>query len=354
MIIQSSLNPNVLLPDMTFWTMTINQPVREIYQNYKVLCPTISYAEIYNDTKGANKRFENPFEVVYIDPWQILVKNELEGRPVTQDNNIAPVHLRSEKDMDAEEKGNVEFAQKLIEAFEEQDRFMSTQTPTLKSLESNAFVSFANSPYEKLSWSQLIGRFKKVSKGTLFEPIARIAEMPTTNKKRARTAIENTLSKYAKMYPINNFEKAFAFSKLLLAENFAGICNDIFIPMLEDQSEVDKTHWNKNRDKLTDSHIHKNFSYTWYALCHYLALHIYQRENAHSKKTGSRDFEYLYYLYFPNVLFVSADGQHEKYITGAGLIKSRRYGSFAYIPHKNDNLKEHDRVMQYIKNGGIR
>ena len=62
---------------------------------------------------------------------------------------------------------------------------------------------------------------QKVSKGTLFEPIARIAEMPTTDKKRARTAIENILSKYTKMYPINNFEKAFAFSKLMLEENFA-------------------------------------------------------------------------------------------------------------------------------------
>ena len=353
MIIQSSQKQNLLLPDMTFWTMTINQSVTEIYKNHTVLCPTISYAEIYNDTKGANKRFENPFEVLGIDPWQNLVKNELEGKPITENKNIAPIHLRSEKNMDEEEKGNVEFVPKLIEAFEEQDRFLSTQLPTLKGMESNAFVSFANSPYEKLSWSQLIERFKKVSKGTLFEPIARIAEMPTIDKKRARTAIENTLSKYAKMYPINNFEKAFAFSKIMLAENFAGICNDIFIPMLEKHSDVDRTHWKKNRDKLTYSRIHNNFSYTWYALYHYLALHVYQTENSHNKKIGSRDFEYLYYLYFPNVLFVSADAQHEKYVTGAGLIKSRRYGSFAYIPHKNDNLKEHDRVMRYIKNGGL-
>ena len=116
MIIQSSRKPNSLLPDMTFWTMTINQSITEIYKNHTVLCPTISYAEIYNDNKGANKRFENPFEVIPIDPWQILVKNELEGKPITKDNNIAPIHLRSEKDMDEEEKENVEFVPKLIEA----------------------------------------------------------------------------------------------------------------------------------------------------------------------------------------------------------------------------------------------
>ena len=352
MIIQSSQKQDLLLPDMTFWIMTINQPVTEIYQNHKMLCPTILFAEIYNDTKGANKRFKKPFEVVYIDPWQILVRNELEGKTVTG-NNTAPVHLKSKQDMNKEEKEIVDNAKNLIEAFEEQDRFMSTQPPTLKGWENNAFVSFANANHQHLTWNQLIERLKKVSKGTFFEPIAGIAEMPTMDKNRARTAIENALSKYAKMHPINNFEKAFAFSKLLLEDNFSGICNDIFIPMLENQSEVDKTHWNKNRDKLTHSRIPKNFSYTWYALCHYLALHIYQNENDHNKRIGSRDFEYLYYLYFPNVLFVSADAQHEKYVTGAGLIKSRRYGSFAYIPHKNDNLEEHDRVMRYIKNGGL-
>ena len=90
MIIQSHRKPNLLLPDMTFWTMTINQPTTEIYKNYKVLCPTILFAEIYNHVKGANKRLKKPFEVVYIDPWQILVKNELEGQPIIQRGDIAP------------------------------------------------------------------------------------------------------------------------------------------------------------------------------------------------------------------------------------------------------------------------
>ena len=56
MIIQSKIKPDLLLPDMTFLTMTINQPVTETYKNYKVLCPTILFAEIYNDASGAEKR----------------------------------------------------------------------------------------------------------------------------------------------------------------------------------------------------------------------------------------------------------------------------------------------------------
>ncbi len=349
MIIQSRGKPDTIFADMTFWTMTINQT--EIYKNYKVLCPPILFAEFYNDTKGANKRFAKPFEVLYIDPWQFLVKNELEGQPITG-NNITPVHLKSKQDMDKEEKEIVENAKKLIEDFEEKDRFLSTQPATLKGWENNAFVSFANANYQHLTWKQLIERLKKVSKGTFFEPIARIAEMPTTDKNRARTTIENALSKYAKMYPINNFEKAFAFSKILLEDNFSGICNGILIPMLEGPSGFDRTHWDNTRNNLTDTCIRDSFPYTWYALYHYLALHIYQIENSHNKKIGSRDFEYLYYLYFPNILFVSADAQHEKYITGAGVLKLRRNSSFAYIPSDRDQApEEHDKVMRYIKDG---
>ena len=353
MIIQSREKPDLILPDMTFWTMTINQPATEIYKNYKVLCPTILFSEIYNDVRGADKRLKKNFEVVYIDPWQILVKNELERQPIIQENCIVPVHLKSEQDMDKNEKEIVDDAKKLIQAFDNQDRFMSTQSPTLRVMENNAFVSFANASYQNLTLNQFIERLKKVSKGTFFEPFAHILEMPTIDKQKARIVIENALSQYVKMYPINNFKKAFAFSENMLKYNFIGICNNILIPMLEGHSEVDRTHWNKNRDKLTDSGIRKNFPYTWYALYHYLALRLYQTENSHDKKIGARDFEYLYYLYFPNILFVSADAQHEKYVTGAGLIKLRRHGSFAYIPHKNDDPDEHDRVMRYIKNGGL-
>ena len=351
MIIQSSTKPELLLPDMTFWTMTINQPVTEIYKRYKMLCPTILFAEIYNDVKGANKRLKNPFEVLYIQPWQILVKNELEGRPIPQNGNIALIHLKSKQDMDKEEKGIGEFAKELVENFDEDDRFLTDQSPTSRGLRNNALVSFANAPYQDLPWNQFIERFRKVSQGTTFERIMPVIEQPATNKNVSRTAIEKGLSEYAKLYPINNFEKAFVFSRGIMEDNFIGVCNDIFIPMLEEHLGFDRTYWDNTRDRLTDNHIRKNFSYTWYALYHYLAFQIYQNENAYSTRVGSRDFEYLYYLHFTNVLFVSADAQHEKYITGAGVLKSRVNGSFAYIPHENDDPDEHDKVMKYIKEG---
>ena len=360
MIIQSHRKPDILLPDMTFWIMTINQPVPEIYKNYKVLCPTILFAEIYNHVKGANKRLKNPFEVLYIDPWQILVKNELEGQPILQDNGNPPVHLKSEQDMDKEEKDIVDNAKKLIKNFDENDKFLSAQSSSFKDLRENAFASFANADYQKLSWDQFIRRFKKVSRGTIFEPLVRVAELPTTNRNTARIAIENTLSEYAKMYPINNFKKAFAFSKNMLEDNFIGICNDIFIrmlvdhPMLVDHLGFDRTHWDNIRNNLTDSHIRGSFPYTWYALYHRIAFFLYQNENTYNAKIGSRDFEYLYYLYFPNVLFVSADARHKEYIIGAEILKSRRTGSFAYIPSdRNGDPEEYDRVMRYIKNGTL-
>ena len=352
MIIQSSQKPDLLLPDMTFWTMTINQPTKEIYKNYKVLCPTILYAEIYNDVRGANKRLKKPLEVLSIYPWQILVKNELEGRPEIQRGNIALMNLKSESDMSEAEKDVVESAKALVETFDEVDRCLYAQPPTLKGRRENALVSFANADYQKLTWDQFIRKFKKISRETIFESVPAIVEMPTTSKNTARTAIENVLSEYETLYPINNFKKAFAFSKLILEDDFIGVCNRIFIPMLENHFGLDRTHWDNNRERLTSSHIRESFPYTRYALYHDLALHIYQNENTHNEKIGSRDFEYLYYLYFNNVLFVSADAQHEKYITGAGILKSRRNSSFAYIPSdRNSDPEEYDRVMRYITEG---
>ena len=352
MIIQSHRKPDILLPDMTFWTMTINQPVTEVYKNYKVLCPTILFAEIYNDIKGADKRLKNPFEVLYIEPWQILVKNELEGQSTIQRGDIAPVHLKSKQDMNKEEKEIIDNAKNLIQRFDESNRILSDRPSTLKGLGEKALVSFANADYQKLPWDQFIQRFKNVSRGTFLEIFTNITQTTTINRNTARAAIEKALSEYAKAYPINNFKKAFAFSKLMLEDNFSGICNDIFIPMLGDRSGFDRTHWDNTRDRLTDSHIRKSFPYTWYALCHYLAFHVYQSENAYSKKIGLRDFEYLYYACFPNVLFVSADAQHKEYIIGAGVLKLRHHGSFAYIPSDRDQApEEHDKVMRYIKNG---
>ena len=353
MIIQGSQKPDLLLPDMTFWTMTINQPTKEIYKNYKVLCPPILYAEIYNDVSGANKRLKKPLEVLSIDAWQILVKNELQGRPEIQNGNIGLMNLKSESDMSEAEKDVVESAKALVEVFDKEDRFLSAQSPVSRGVGNNALINFANAPYQKLTWDQFIVRFKEVSKGTTLETIARTVEQPTRDKNTARTTIEKALSEYAKIYPINNFQKAFEFSKSMLKDNFIEICNDIFIPILEEHFGLNRTHWDNTKSKLTRSPVSDTFPYTWYALYHYLAFRIYQNENAYDARIGSRDFEYLYYLHFRDVLFVSADAQHEKYITGAGAVKSRCIGSFAYIPHKNLDPKEHDRVMDYIKNGGL-
>ena len=349
MIIQGSQKPDLLLPDMSFLTMTTDQTFTEISKKYTVLCPTILYAEIYNDVSGANKRLQNPFEVLYIEPWQNLVRDELEGQPIVQDGNIAPIYLKSEQDMEKEEKDVVDNAKKLVEVFDEDDRILSAYP----GISNKALVSFANAPYQNLTCDQFIERFKEASKGTPLEEIARIVEQPTIDKNRARTFIEEALSKYVKKFHINNFKKAFAFSESILKDNFIEVCNDTFIPMFEDHLGFDRTHWNNTRDKLTDSDIRKSFPYTHYALYHYLALHIYQFENDYNKKIGSRDFEYLYYLYFTNVLFVSADAQHKEYVTGAEVIKLRVNGSFAYIPYRDHNPEEHDKVMKYIKNGAL-
>ena len=159
------------------------------------------------------------------------------------------------------------------------------------------------------------------------------------------------MSQYANLFPIDTFEKAFAFAQNMVKEDFSRICDYTFIRSLEKCSlGFDRTHWDKVQDKLTDNNINNLFPYTQYALQLCISLLIYQHENTYSKKIEATDFEYLYYLYFNNVIFVSADNQHEKYINESGILNLRHNGSFAHIPQKDQNPKEHDKVMLYIKN----
>ena len=136
--------------------------------------------------------------------------------------------------------------------------------------------------------------------------------------------------------------------------NFSQICDDMFILLFEKNPlGFDRAYWNKVIDKLTDDNIENLFPYTLYALQLCSSLLIFQHENQYNKEIEATDFEYLYYLFFNNVLFVSADKQHKKYINESGILNSRRNGSFAYVPQKDQHPKEHDKVMHYIKNKSL-
>ena len=109
--------------------------------------------------------------------------------------------------MDKEEKNVVEPIKKITSDLDEKDKILSAQHPISMGEGNKALVSFANAPPQKLTPDQFMRRFKEVSKGTFFESIARIADIPATDRNRIRTTIEKALSKYSKMYPINNFKK---------------------------------------------------------------------------------------------------------------------------------------------------
>ena len=47
MIFQSSKTADFMLSDKSFWTRMLEQDLTEISNKYRILCPTILYAEIY-------------------------------------------------------------------------------------------------------------------------------------------------------------------------------------------------------------------------------------------------------------------------------------------------------------------
>ncbi len=369
MIIASKSKPEMLLADMSWWTMIKNAPP-EIYRNYKLLCPTIFYAENYHDIKAANKRFTSPYEVIGILPWRLLAKNELEGKEILH-NSIIPFDLKTEQDMNSEEKKMTQDAKKIIKTFDkgDQQRFQSGKA-SLKHLD--YFGNFGNAPHQNLTWDQLWCKFKESSRESGFEKLIPVIEQQP-NKNIARAAIEGVLSQCAEQYPINTFKKACKMSQSILRDNFIDVCNLMLISEFErvrteleekeiteserEMLEFDNRHWENNQDYLLSNpkSYSSRFPYTSYTLYLEIAFIIYQKENSHNSKIRSkvslRDFEYLFYTYFPNVLFVSMDKLHKTYINESEILKSRLHGSFVYIPHKNDNPEKHNIGMRYIQYG---
>ena len=385
MIIASNTTPKVLLADMSWWTMIKNSPPK-IYQDYELLCPTIFYAEIYHDIKSANKRFKTPYEVISILPWQLLVKNELEGKEILQDS-ITPFHLNAEQNMDSEEEYIKQKSQNIIKTFDKHDEqtFQSGKVSSLKHL--NDWGNFGNIRHQNLTWDQFFGKIKGLSQDSLLEKLIPIIEQQP-NKNRNRIALENMLNQSKEKYPINTFKKACIMAKSILRDNFVEVCNVMLISEFErvrikfekektepqkemaeferkilegviETSEFDNTHWKNNRDYLLSNPkaYSTRFPYTSYTLYLLIAFIIYQKENSHNDKIKSRttlrDFEYLFYTYFRNVLFVSMDKQHKTYIEESGILKSRKHGSFVYIPHKNDDPVKYDMGMKYIQYGTL-
>ncbi len=356
MIIASVKKPEALLADMSWWTMIKNAPL-EIYQNYKLLCPTIFYAENYHDIKAANKRFKTPYEVSGILPWQLLAKNELEGKEILHDS-INPFLLKTEQDMDSEQKKMTQDAKKIIKTFDENDQqTFESEKASLKDL--NRLGDFGNTPYKNLTDDQFFRKFKEASRGSFLEKLVPLLEQHS-NRNKAREVIEGILDKCCKQYPINTFKKAYKMSQFILEDRFIEVCNLTLISEFERMGiEFDKTYWNNNRDYLLSNpkSYSSRFPYTSYTLHLDIAFTIYRTENSHNQKIISRvslrDFEYLYYTYFSNVLFVSMDKQHRTYIEESEILKSRLRGSFVYIPHKNDNPEKYDIGIRYIQYGSL-
>lgn len=356
MIIASVKKPEVLLADMSWWTMIKNSPL-EIYQNYKFLCPTIFYAENYHDIKAANKRFKTPYEVIGILPWQLLAKNELEGKEILHDS-IVPFSLKTEQDMDSEEKKMTQDAKKIIKTFDKTDQ-QTFQSGKGSPRDLNYLGNLGNVPHQNFTWDQFFRKFKESSRQSVFEELIPLIEQQP-NKNKARTAIEGILDQCREQYPINTFKKAYKMSQSILRNDFINVSNLMLISEFERMGiEFDKTHWNNNRDYLLSnpkSHSSR-FPYTSYTLHLKIAFIIYQTENSHNCKiksrVSSRDFEYLYDTYFSNVLFVSMDKQHQTYINESEILKSRLHSSFVYIPHKNDNPDKYDIGMRYIQYGSL-
>ena len=96
-------------------------------------------------------------------------------------------------------------------------------------------------------------------------------------------------------------------------------------------------------------HINKFAPYARVATHLYLTIFLYLVENKEnsSPQGALRDFEYLYYATDANVIFISGDKWHKRFIEEIPLLKNIQK-NFKFLPDKKENEEEFKKVLNSI------
>lgn len=350
-IFQSGSPSDFLIMDKSFWRGINNQFLTKVSKRLNILCPTILTAEIYN-TDGNDSRLENNLEARHIDPWQLIVKEELEGYQKEYIETGKCILKPKNQMIDKYEQIIVNHSKPYTDRLKKQDREFYDKTPS----EIGDTYKFINIPDKKI---------RKMPNHIFCNKIKQLLNYNFMDDQKIlqnRKILENFISEKKRevLFPVNTFKRAYLLSERILSES------EWIIEIFEERlikshthfdyskfevENFDRTFWDSNKDKLTkDPNL---FPYSRYVLKLWNAIDIYQTHNKSNPKVQRTDMEYLYYLYFPNVLFVTADNTLTEIILSSQILKNRENASFIHIPSPEKHPKEYKKALNFIEHGSI-
>ena len=166
---------------------------------------------------------------------------------------------------------------------------------------------------------------------------------------KVRESFDNNREHFEMLLRVNTLERAARWIEQVIYTNTESIldflCKSDVIPLSADEREE---IFNRFR-REGKPHINKFAPYARVAMQLYLTIFLYLVENKDnsSPKEVLRDFEYLYYATDANVIFISGDDWHRKYIEEIPMLINIQ-NNFRFLPHREKDEQGFKKVLNSI------
>ena len=349
-----------LLPDKSFWMMLTPEQRETLNSKYTIVCPPILFTEIARHGLKPHDALRNLENIVAVPHWFDQVKMDLlteeSSKPLHFGSASAMKSIResSEEELEAIKNVSNEAIQALIEAEDYYKSLDSIINPVTQKL-IDAVKNDENLSEEE--WQdmlkQVLGK-PQVSHPEIERVLKRLdaGDFPQERKKDLKPFIE----KLCKTYNANSLENACIFATNLLnhdpSDRFAAheslkrlciLLRSILTP--EEHTQIFNRFLKEDMPPMSRFAPHALSIMIWH-----LTIQLYIREtpkNAAPPIGALRDAAYLPYVFYNNVIFISSDNWHKRFIGEVPLFKSvcKR---FKFIPHKNKSEEEYKKGLRSI------
>lgn len=341
----------------------LNQDLRaQLDSKHTILYPPILFAEIAKDGLDEPKAlfdFNNTVNVIH---WAQRAKIDLlEGVPSGYykigakmlTTVISGYSKADRRDLEAEAKVIVSSMEK------EEERLIEHFSVLRKSGSEYPILELVNT-HKDIPDEKIIRKFSQAVRQSIHSfqkyPISTLAKLKSEGRKgiaRVRTILDRYQDDYDLLYDVSTLEKAQRWVEQIIYKNTESIllflCDrSTIIPLsVNEQDEI----LNRFR-KEGEPHINDFAPYARVATQLYLTIFLYLVENKENsiREGDLKDFEYLYYATDTNVIFISGDASHKRFIEEIPLLKNIQ-SNFKFLPQKKDDEEGFKRVLKSI---GIR
>ena len=349
-----------LLPDKSFWMMLTPEQRETLSCKYIIVCPFILFTEKARHGLSPHDALRNLENIIAVPHWSDQVKIDLLtpefSKPLRFGSASAMKSIResSEEELVAIQEASDEFIEVLIEGEDYYKNLTSIINPATKKIIDTVKKDETLSEEEwRDMLKQVLGK-PQVSHPVIERVLKKIdaGEFPQERKKDLKPFIEE----FCNTYNVNSLENACLLATNLLdhdpSDRFAAhdklqrLCT-LFRSILtpEERTQIFDRFLKEDMPPLSRFAPHALNIMIWH-----LTIPLYLRENskhAPPPKGVLRDAAYLLYVFYDNVMFVSADDWHEKIINEVPLFESVRR-RFKFIPHKNRSEEENKKGLRSI------